>query len=254
MTTIAVDRPPAPALTRLTAVEVRKMTGTRSGRWMLIIAGLIGIAMIGVVLFAVRPGEQTLVEMFVASTTGVSVLLPILGILLATGEWSQRTALTTFALVPERRRVAVAKLLAGAALAAASIGVCLVLALAGRGTGQVLGRSEGSLRLPPSLFGTVLLGAVIGVLAGVAFGMLFMNTPLAIVLFFLIPAVWTMLGESVSALDTAADWLDQSRTFGPLSEEGMTAKEWARLATSAGLWLGLPIIAGMLRLARREVK
>ena len=41
-----------------------------------------------------------------------SVLLPIVPILLMTSEWSQRTALSTFALVPVRERVIGAKLLA----------------------------------------------------------------------------------------------------------------------------------------------
>ena len=41
----------------------------------------------------------------------MSLILPVLGILLVTSEWSQRTGLTTFALVPQRERVIVAKLI-----------------------------------------------------------------------------------------------------------------------------------------------
>jgi ABC-2 type transport system permease protein len=47
----------------------------------------------------------------------VGVLLPVLGVLLVTSEWSQRTAMTTFALVPRRFRVLTAKPLAAAVLA-----------------------------------------------------------------------------------------------------------------------------------------
>ncbi len=50
-----------------------------------------------------------------------SVLLPIVGILLVTSEWSQRTGLITFPLVPVRSRVIAAKLLASLVLALAML-------------------------------------------------------------------------------------------------------------------------------------
>ena len=40
------------------------------------------------------------------------ILLPIIGILLVSSEWSQRTALITFTLVPKRMRVMSAKIAA----------------------------------------------------------------------------------------------------------------------------------------------
>ncbi len=57
----------------------------------------------------------------------VSVLLPVLGILLVTAEWSQRTALTTFTLVPRRERIIAAKAAAGVALAVAATVVCVAV-------------------------------------------------------------------------------------------------------------------------------
>ncbi len=47
---------------------------------------------------------------------------------------------------------------------------------------------------------------------GLAFGMLLMNSAVAIVLYFVVPMVWAALGEMISALDKPADWLD---TRGP---------------------------------------
>ena len=41
-------------------------------------------------------------------------LLPVVGILLVSSEWSQRTAQVSFTLVPRRPRVIAAKMLAGA--------------------------------------------------------------------------------------------------------------------------------------------
>ena len=48
-------------------------------------------------------------------------------------------------------------------------------------------------------------------LGGVAFGLAFMNSALAIVMYFVIPIGWSILGETIHALDKPADWLDLSR-------------------------------------------
>lgn len=42
----------------------------------------------------------------------MGIFLPVIGIIAVTGEWSQRTALTTFTLVPRRWRIVVAKIVA----------------------------------------------------------------------------------------------------------------------------------------------
>lgn len=250
----ALLEPARPSLFRLTAVELRKMTDTRSGRWLLILIGLTAVAMMPVVLFAVPKQEQTLLEFFTASQTGVSFLLPVLGILAVTTEWSQRTALTTFTLVPERPRILVAKLIAGSALGALFACVGLVTALIARTVGELMGRSDGSWSLGPGRFGLTVLFAVLLLFMGIAFGMLFMNSPLAIASFFVLPTVWSALGEMISKLKGPAGWLDTNRTLTALSEPGITAEEWARAGTSLALWLLLPLVIGTIRLIKREVK
>lgn len=54
--------------------------------------------------------------------------MPVVGILLVTSEWSQRTAITTFTLVPQHGRVLTAKLLAALVLSAAAYPFCLACA------------------------------------------------------------------------------------------------------------------------------
>ncbi|MFI0446261.1 ABC transporter permease [Actinomadura sp. 6N118] len=250
----ALLEPARPPLLRLTAVELRKMTDTRSGRWLLILIGLTAVAMMPVVLFAVPKQEQTLLEFFTASQTGVSFLLPVLGILAVTTEWSQRTALTTFTLVPERPRILAAKLIAGSALGALFACVGLVTALIARTVGELMGRSDGSWSLSPGRFGLTVLFAVLLLFMGIAFGMLFMNSPLAIASFFVLPTLWSALGEMISKLKGPASWLDTNRTLTALSEPGITAEEWARAGTSLALWLLLPLVIGTIRLIKREVK
>jgi hypothetical protein len=91
------------------------------------------------------------------------------------------------------------------------------------------------------------------VLMGSAFGALLMNSPLAIVTFFALPMVWTILGETIRSLRTAAGWLDINTTTGPLTDGAMTGGQWARLGVSAAVWVLVPLIAGTVRMLRREV-
>ena len=63
----------------------------------------------------------------------VGLLLPVLGILLVTSEWSQRTALTTFTLVPRRLPGAAAKVLAATSLALLGVAAAAVASALGDG-------------------------------------------------------------------------------------------------------------------------
>lgn len=83
--------------------------------------------------------------------------------------------------------------------------------------------------------------------------MLFMNTPAAIVLYFLIPTAWSILAQFTGALATAQRWLDQTVTLTPLTTGEMTADSWARVGATVGLWVVLPLAVGWVRLMRREV-
>ncbi|MGK5554637.1 ABC transporter permease [Actinomadura kijaniata] len=250
----SLDEPARPSPLRLVRVEIRKMVDTRSGRWLLALIALSSVALMPVMLFAAPRGEQSLAAMVEAAQVGTALLLPVLGILSVTTEWSQRTSLATFTLVPDRHRVAAAKLAAGWALALALTAASVLVAVAGRAAGEVLDRSGGSWELPPGQLGKTLLLALVAVSMGTAFGMLFMNTPLAVVLFFLLPNLWSMVGAMVAKLRTAAAWLDTNSTMTAITEPGVTALEWSRLAVSLTVWLLLPLAAGLARLHHREVK
>ena len=97
---------------RLVKSELRKMFNTRSGFWMLISIGLLSVlATCAVIIFA--PDDEVTYESF-ATAIGfpMSVILPMIAILAVTSEWSQRSGLTTFTLVPSRGRVIGAKAIA----------------------------------------------------------------------------------------------------------------------------------------------
>ncbi|MGW4461276.1 ABC transporter permease [Micromonospora sp. NPDC004704] len=241
-----------PGLARLTTVELRKLADTRAGYWLLIVIALAAAAIVTVQLFVMPDEDQTFTNFFVPSLLPVGILLPVLGILLVTGEWSQRTAMTTFALVPRRHRVLAAKLLAASVAALASVLASLAVAAIGTALAGALG-GAGTWSFEPVIIGYAALFQIINVGMGVAFGMLFLNTPLAIVLYLLLPTLWSILGEMISGLRRSAEWLDLSVTSVPLTTADVTSGQWGRLGVSVAVWVLLPLVAGLIRIVRREV-
>ena len=165
-----------------------------------------------------------------------------------TSEWSQRTGLATFSLVPGRERVIAAKVVAAVALTVIAVAACVVAAA----VGNVFAGGDWNLTLGE--LGRGPLYELIGVLVGIAFGLLFLSSALAIVLYFVIPTAWAILGEAISALDSVADWLDLGRTMMPLVEGSITGTEWAHLGVSVAFWVWALLAVGIVRLQRAELK
>jgi hypothetical protein len=55
------------------------------------------------------------------------------------------------------------------------------------------------------------------------------------------------------ALAGAARWLDGTRTLVPMTDHLMDATEWARAGTTLALWMVVPILVGLWRIAREEI-
>ena len=111
--TAAARRPafaPRPIpLSRIVAVEPRKSFDTRSGFWLLASIGITALLATGAVLLWAPDSELTYDTFAAAIGVPMSVLLPVVAILSVTSEWSQRSGLTTFTLVPHRGRIVLAK-------------------------------------------------------------------------------------------------------------------------------------------------
>lgn len=239
-------------VSRLTVVELRKLADTRAGLWLLIVIGVATAGTSAIMLGWAPDAEQHFAGFFAFGLLPSAVLLPVLGILSVTSEWSQRTVLTTFALVPARGRVLLAKLAAGTLIAIAATGATALLAAVANLIAGPLG-GDASWALDSSLIWQGLLLQVIFVLMGIAFGALLLSTPLAIVIYFALPTLWTILGEMIKGLRTAAEWLDLNVTSQALSEPDATGGEWGRVAVSAAAWVALPLLLGAVRMLRREV-
>lgn len=208
-----------------------------------------------VILFFNNGGEHAFDDYLQATSMPQALLLPIVGILAVTAEWSQRTGLVTFSLEPRRARVAWAKFTSSMAVGVAAVALAYGLAALAHQAAISLRGITGDW----SLTGMAALGAGLYILLlvaqGVAFGMLFRNTPAAIVTYFALPTVWGILTSTVSWMATASEWLDLNRTMNVLfMPEAVTGEQWAQLGTSVAVWVVLPLVVGMWRLSRSEVK
>ena len=240
-----------PSLVRLVAVEVRKMVDTRAGFWLQLatLASMIGLVVAAVVFG--EPQDSKFQDMFLAALWPATILLPIVGILLVTSEWSQRTALITFTLIPRRSRVVVAKLGAGVALVFAALVISVpmgafVTVIAAPGVADTWS-------LPPEILGQAAFYAAAVMIVGLAFGMALLSPAPAIVLYFVLPIGWSLL-SSIPALEGTGRWLDSSRSLAPLTEHSLDATEWARVGTTLALWMLLPLLVGLWRITRSEVQ
>ena len=247
MSTAVIARPGIP---RLAAVELRKSADTRAGFWLLLVIALLAAAIVTLSLVFGEEADKALSVLVSDAVQVISIVLPVLGILLVTSEWSQRTGLTTFALVPQRERIIVAKTMGATILTLGAVLACLVIA----SLANVI--AGGSWDLGLGELGRFTLFELITMLGGVAFGLAFMNSALAIVMYFVIPIGWSILGETISALDKPADWLDLGRPMMTLADStaSMTGTDWAQLATASAVWVGLVLVIGLVRLRRIELK
>lgn len=248
---------PGVPMSRLIKVELRKLVNTRSGFWLVVSMAIIAFVIMAAMLIFSNEEDLSFGGIFGLMNIPTGFLLPVLAILLVTSEWSQRTGLVTFTLEPKRSRVVVAKLITS--VVAALGAVVVALALAALGTvlaGAFRGGPAGSWDMTVAGVANSALLQLLALLSGFAFGMLIMNSAAAIVLYFVLPTVWSILGQVVPWLrENVQEWGDFALAQFPLqSGEWATSGEWARLAVSGTIWLVIPLILGIWRLLRSEVK
>jgi ABC-2 type transport system permease protein len=255
MTATVVEAPLArrrahepPNLRRLTGVELRKMADTLSGIWLLISVGALTITFALIAAFTGTAEDHTLRSILSDAVFPAEVLLPVVGILLVSSEWSQRTSMTTFTLVPQRLRVLAAKLTA--AIGPSLVALALALGAGGLATALADG---GSWSLPAAIVGQEAVLLVSVMLMGVAFGAALLSSPAAIVLYFGLPLAFQAL-VAIPGMDGPARWLNGAQSLDPMVDHVMSATEWARAGTTLAMWVLLPLAIGAWRIARSEAR
>jgi ABC-type transport system involved in multi-copper enzyme maturation permease subunit len=243
-------------MSRLARVELRKMIDTRAGLWLFIAMAVLTAAAVVLFIFFAEPEELTYANFVGMTLTPQGFLLPVLGILLITSEWSQRTGLVTFTLEPSRGRVIWAKTIAASVVGIAVVVLGLALAALGNVLGAALQDGDGSWSFGLTGVDHVLVLQISAILQGLAFGMVLLNSAAAIVTYFVVPIAFSIVFSLVGALEDVAPWIDLGTAQTPLFEldTGLTGNEWAQVAVTGLIWIVLPFVAGAIRLLRSELK
>jgi ABC-2 type transport system permease protein len=254
---VATELPPARRQSFLTLlrIELRKSVDTRSGR--VLLAGILLLALAGLTweLTHLSDGPVTFGQFSEVSLVGVQLLLPVIGIMAMTSEWTQRTALTTFTLSPRRARVQLAKFLAAILLSVVVLTVVLALALGYTALGGLVDGSSPVYDTPQDAFwsslAAVYLANALNVVMGAAFGAVLAQTAIAVTVYFIAPTLWSLAAPEV--LKERADWLDVFGAFGRIAERSFDGKVPETL-TAVAAWIVIPTILGFWISSRREAK
>jgi ABC-2 type transport system permease protein len=249
---------PIPA-TRLVKVELRKMFDTRSGFWMLVSIGVLSPISAGSLLVFGLNSDVTYQNFVRASGFPMSVILPIIAILAVTNEWSQRTGLTTFTLVPSRGHVIGAKAIATLLVGVGSVAVALAVGAVGNVAGSALAGVDTVWDISLSMAAQIALYNLVGMAIGFTLGVVLRNSAAAIVGYFVaslvLPGILVLLAQVRSWFEDLQPWIDWNKTQVALLDGATnTGKEWAMLGSTTMIWIVIPLVIGLLFLRRSEVK
>jgi ABC-type transport system involved in multi-copper enzyme maturation permease subunit len=256
--TIDTTRPGVP-LGRTIKVELRKMFDTRSGFWLVAsIAILAALATLGVIVFL--PDENLSFSAF-GTAVGVpmAVLLPVIAILSVTGEWSQRTGLITFTLVPHRSQIILAKAVAAVIVGVVSVVIAFAIGALGNIIGSAINGVDARWDTTFTEFLYFILANILGLLVGFMLGVLIRGTAAAIVAYFVysfvLPTIFGVLAAFQDWFRDLQPWVDFGYAQTPLFDgSDPSGEQWAQIGVSGVIWLVIPLAIGVWAVLRSEVK
>jgi hypothetical protein len=257
-TQTASAEPTKMPLRRVVEVELHKMFDTRSGWWLMASTALTAVLATTVVVL-LAPDDQLTYNTFAAAVgIPLTIVLPIIATLSVTSEWSQRSGLTTFTLVPRRSRVIAAKAIATVVVAGTSMAVAFGVGAVGNVVGSAASGNDAVWDMTWAQAWTIPLGNVLGMLLGFTFGLLLRNSAAAIVLYLLyalvLPPLTGMLAAAQAWFADLQPWIDFAAAHAVLFDGVPTATQLAHLSVATVVWMGLPLGIGFLLLNRSEVK
>src|ERR687890_598025 len=168
------------------------MVDTRAGFWLQVAMVALTVVVVVVRVLVGDAAGHTFQSLLDVGLQPAAVLLPVLGILLVTSEWSQRTGLITFALVPARSRVLGAKLIASLLGALAMLAMSIAVVAAGVFVSSP--GVEGTWSAAGPLIGQSAVNLTAGMVVGVALGAILLAPAPAIAVLLVLPtALWAVL-------------------------------------------------------------
>ena len=244
---------------RLVTVDLRKMFDTRAGRWLLISIAAVTALVLIIMLWVVLAQDTTVSfgDFTAAANIPMNILLPLLGVMSITSEWSQRTAMVTFTLEPSRTRFVAAKFASSMVVALGAIAVGLALTILANTAYAAFSDNPVTWF---DAFDIVCLALLyfIAMTTGFVFGTLFLNTAAGIVLYFVysfvLPTIFAIGAELMDWFEKVRPWIDFANAQTPIQNSDVSGKEWQQLLVSGIVWLVIPLAIGIWRVLRAEVK
>lgn len=268
-----VSHTPGISFGRLVRIEWRKSVDTRGGFWLLLVTGilvlltLLAVCLVGLLATfdGTPPGFQ---DLFLGVMLApVSILVPVFAITTVTSEWGQRTALTTFSLVPSRMRVLLAKLCVALLMAVGTLvvaAVCAVVANVAMAAGQ---DTSADWHVDMQKFLVTVLVQLLTFITAFALGMCFLSTPASISVYYIVTLILPMIAYGIlfalfSWAQSTIPWFDFNYASMPWTSDQwpngndtvVDGMAWARLASATAIWLVIPLGIGFSRILRTELK
>ena len=250
--------PPIPA-SRLVGVELRKMFDTRSGFWLLVSIAVLSPIAAGSVVVVAPDNDVTYQSFARASGFPMSVVLPIIAILAVTSEWSQRSGLMTFTLVPGGGRVIGAKAVATLLVGLGSVALAFAAGALGNVVGSAVAGVDTVWDISVPMASQMALGNLVGMAIGFTLGVVLRASAPAVVgyfvLSFVLPGVLQLLALVQDRFADLQPWVDWNYTQVELFEGATnTGRELAMLGSTTTIWIVVPLVVGLLSLRRSEVR
>lgn len=250
---------PAPIpFTRVMWVELTKMFDTRSGFWLMMGIAISAVLATAAVIVFAPAADQTYDSFGAAIGIPMVILLPIIAILSVTSEWSQRSGLTTFTLLPHRGRVIWAKMLVAIAIGALSMVLALAIGAVGNVVGSTIAGVDTVWDISMNQALSIVFANVLQLLIGFMLAVLIRNSAGAIVAYFVynfvLSALTMLLATNQQWFADLQPWVDFNYAQGALFDGNLTGEQWANVAVSGVVWLVIPLAVGLFLIRRSEVK
>ena len=165
--------------------------------------------------------------------------------------------MVTFALEPRRPLVIAAKALVGVLLTLATVAVSIAIGVVCNVLYRLIeGHADWTFGWPD--FWAFTITQILAMLGGFALAALLLNTPAAIVAFFVykwvLPPLFFLGAALMGWFDKIHPWIDFQSAQGAIWDWSSDGEDWAQLVVSGILWLVMPLVIGIWRVLRAEVK
>lgn len=270
--------------------ELRKLVDTKAALILLCVGGGLSLllipAMAAIIGFTDKsmrerglPTTPTSFEQCITGASGpIMLFLVIMAIMLATSEWTTRSALTTFTLEPRRGRVLAAKTLVAVGLAVMILLLSFPLGAVAALLADTISHAGIDWSIRWSTMGVFLLATVLTTLFGMAWGLLTRSTSAGIIIYLVVPMVMAVMkgvlfllfspkpngqvgpnGEPVMPKQddlgqTIMNYISPSAAGELLQMGQFTWSNWLAFGVSQTIWVAIPFVIGTMRWLRSEAK